>query len=59
MISGFGSVRLTPVHGRGAALVKGRWTVSKVIDTADGISAGQVASPTAIKGDAFSVIQQP
>lgn len=59
-LSSFSNVRLTPVHGRSAALVKGRWTVSKVIDTADGTSAGQVvASPTAIKGDAFRVIQRP
>jgi hypothetical protein len=54
------NVRLIPVHGRGAALVKGPWTVSKVIDTTDGTSAGQVvAGPTAVKGDVFSVIQRP
>jgi hypothetical protein len=59
-LSSFSNVRLTPVHGRGVALVKGRLNVSKVIDTTDGASAGQVvASPTAINGDAFGVIQQP
>lgn len=59
-LSSFSNVRLTPVHGRSATLVKGRWAVSKVIDTSDGTSAGRVvASPTAIEGDAFSVFQQP
>jgi hypothetical protein len=59
-LSSFMNIRLTPVHGRGAALVKGRWAVSKVIDTTDGTSAGQVvAGPTAVKGDVFSVIQRP
>jgi hypothetical protein len=59
-LSSFSNVRLTPVNGSSAVLVKGRWTVSKVIDTTDGTSAGQVvADPTAIKGDAFSVIQRP
>jgi hypothetical protein len=59
-LSSFMNVRLTPVHGRGAALVKGRWTVSKVIDTTDGTSAAQVvAGPTAVKGNVFSVFQRP
>jgi hypothetical protein len=59
-LSFFRNVRLAAVHGRTAALVKGRWNVSKIIDTADGTSAGQVvASPTDIEGDAFNVIQQP
>lgn len=59
-LSSFMNARLTPVGGRSAPLGKGPWTVSKVIDTTDGTSAGQVvASPTAIGGDAFSVIQQP
>jgi hypothetical protein len=59
-LSSFSNVRLTPVGGTSATLLKGPWTVSKVIDTTDGTSAGQVvASPTTIRGDAFAVIQRP
>ena len=59
-LASFSKVRLTPVGGRSAALLKGPWTISEVTDTTDGTSAGQVvASPITIKRNAFSVIQQP
>lgn len=60
VLSSFTSVSLAPVGSISRGLSLGPWTLQPVIDTADGTSTGAVVtSPSALRGNSFTVTQQP